>query len=288
MTAVPSAGLAARMVKAELRRTLSVRMWWALLIPVVLLSLSINVFGGVFSSSLSGVGGETPGVLLASLAYSLSLGSVFAAVHGAVQSSGEFRHRTITTTYLTGGRVPVLLARSGVAAAVGALYALGSVAFGLLAGLLGQGSATFPSAGPLLGLIGTGIAVCALWAVLGVAVGTLMTNQAGAVVLLLVYVLAIENVLSLILKSGSGSGLDAGPPAIARITSYLPANAGDVALYDIPAVVLAGPRYGRDAVESLAGVASPPPGWASLVVLALWAGAGIAAAWVVGERRDIT
>jgi hypothetical protein len=282
------APIASRMLRAELRRTTSVRMWWVLLIPVVLLALSINVFGGVFSSSLSGFGGETPGVLLASLAYSLSLGSVFAAVHGAVQASGEFRHRTITTTYLTGGRVPVLLARCAVGAAVGAVYALGTLAFGLVAGLFGQGSATFPSPGPLFGLIGSGIAVCALWAVLGVAVGTLVTNQAGAVVLLLVYVLAIENVLSLILRSGADAGLGTGPPAIARITSYLPGNAADVALYDIPAVELAGPRYGNQAVESLAGVASPPPGWACLIVLALWAGAGVAAAWVVGARRDVT
>jgi ABC-2 type transport system permease protein len=280
---LPTAGV----LRAEALKALSVRTWWALAIPVGLLAVMVNLFGGLFSSAVAGVGGADgiPGILLASLAYALSLTTVFAALHGVVLATAEFRHRTVSTTYLLAGRVPTLLAKAAVAAGGGAAYALLGIVLGLLAGLLGQGAAPLPSVGGLLALSATGIVVCALWSVLGVALGTLVVNQAGAVVALLVYVLAVENLVSLILRSGTEEGR--APPAIARVTSFLPANAGDVALYGRPARELGG-RFAPSIVEGLAGVAAPPPAWGALLVLVVWAGAGLAVAWVVGGRRDVT
>lgn len=278
---LPTAGV----LRAEALKALSVRTWWALAIPVALLAVMVNLFGGLFSSAVAGVGDGLPGILLVSLAYALSLTTVFAALHGVVLATSEFRHRTVTTTYLLAGRVPTLLAKSAVAAGVGAAYALLAIVLGLLAGLLGQGAAPLPSVGGILALGGIGILVCALWAVLGVALGTLVVNQAGAVVALLVYVLAVENLVSLILRSGTEEG--SAPTAIARLTSFLPANAGDIALYDLPAQELGG-RFASSIVEGLAGVAVPPPAWGALLVLVVWAGAGVALAWVVGGRRDVT
>lgn len=278
---LPTAGV----LRAEALKALSVRTWWALAIPVALLAVMVNLFGGLFSSAVAGVGDGLPGILLASLAYALSLTTVFAALHGVVLATSEFRHRTVTTTYLLAGRVPTLLAKSAVAAGVGAAYALLAIVLGLLAGMLGQGAAPLPSVGGILASSGIGILVCALWAVLGVALGTLVVNQAGAVVALLVYVLAVENLVSLILRSGAEEG--SAPTAIARLTSFLPANAGDIALYDLPAQELGG-RFASSIVEGLAGVAGPPPAWGALLVLVVWAGAGVAVAWVVDGRRDVT
>jgi len=283
MTVVlPSAGV----LRGEALKVLSVRSWWALALPVAALALSVNVFGGLFAAAVGGGLDEgLPGVLPVSLAYSLGLTSVFAAVHGVVIATAEFRHRTVSTTYLVGGRVPVLLAKAAVAAGFGGVYALLTAVVGLPAGLLGQGAARLSSIGVLLGVIGTGIVVCALWSVLGVALGTVVVNQAGAMVGLLVYVLVLENLLSLVLRSGTDS--DRAPGGVARLSSFLPANAGDIALYDLPARELGG-RFGGTVVESLAGVAGPPPGWGALLVLLVWTGAGTALAWVVGDRRDVT
>ncbi|GAA4549288.1 hypothetical protein [Pseudonocardia xishanensis] len=278
---LPTPGL----LRSEALKTLSVRSWWALALPVAALALSVNVFGGLFGAAVGGLRDEAAGILPASLAYSLSLASVFAAVHGVVVATAEFRHRTVSGTYLVGGRVPVLLAKSAVAAGTGAVYALLTAVLGLLAGLLGQGAARLPSVGVLLAVVGIGIAVCALWSVLGVALGTTVVNQAGAVVGLLVYVLLLENLLSLVLRSGTEDGR--APAAVARLSSFLPANAGDIALFDLPARQLGG-RFGPSIVESLAGVAGPPPGWGALLVLLVWTAAGLALAGVVGERRDIT
>ncbi|MCE0765228.1 hypothetical protein LWC35_20320 [Pseudonocardia kujensis] len=278
---LPTAGV----LRAEALKALSVRTWWALAIPVGLLAVMVNLFGGLFSSAVAGVGDGLPGILLASLAYALSLTSVFAALHGVVLATAEFRHRTVATTYLLAGRVPTLLAKAAVAAGVGAAYALLAIVLGLLAGLLGQGAAPLPSVGGIVALSVIGIVVSALWAVLGVALGTVLVNQAGAVVVLLVYVLAAENLVSLILRSGTEDG--SAPTAIARLTSFLPANAGDVALYGLPAQELGG-RFASSIVEGLAGVAGPPPVWGALLVLLVWTGAGLAVAWVVGGRRDVT
>jgi len=273
-------------LRGEALKVLSVRSWWALALPVAALALSVNVFGGLFAAAVGGGLDEgLPGVLPVSLAYSLGLTSVFAAVHGVVIATAEFRHRTVSTTYLVGGRVPVLLAKAAVAAGFGGVYALLTAVVGLPAGLLGQGAARLSSIGVLLGVIGTGIVVCALWSVLGVALGTVVVNQAGAMVGLLVYVLVLENLLSLVLRSGTDP--DRAPGGVARLSSFLPANAGDIALYDLPARELGG-RFGGTVVESLAGVAGPPPGWGALLVLLVWTGAGTALAWVVGDRRDVT
>ncbi|WP_214371106.1 ABC transporter permease [Pseudonocardia sp. H11422] len=275
------------LLRAEVRKIVSTRLWWALLIPVSLLTVSINLFGGVVGMGLGDVGGDRSPVLLASLAYALGLAGVFAAVHGIVSAAGEFRHGTITTTYLTaGGRGRVLVAKMATAGMVGVGYAATAVLLGLVAGLIGQGEARPPATGALATVAGTGVLVCLLWSVIGVALGTMVSNQVAALVVGLVYILVGENVLSVVLTSG-GDRL-AEPSAFGRLTAYLPVNAGDIALYDLPARELAGEQFGGLVVEQLVGVAAPPPGWVALLVLAVWAGAAAATGWMVGSRRDVT
>ena len=99
--------------------------------------------------------------------------------------------------------------------------------------------------------------------------------------MLLVYLQVGELVLAAVLNN---SGSD----ALARLTPYLPGNAGDVAIYDFPARALAGPDYADRVVEQLAGVTAPPPWWGALSVLAGWAALAAVLAWTVGDRRDIT
>lgn len=269
------------LLRAEFRKVSSTRLWWGLLVPVAVLSMLINLFGGLFTASLASVheGTGVPPLLLGSLAYALTLTTVFAAVHGIVAAAGEFRHRTATTTYLTApGRGPVLIAKMLVAGAVGALYAAVAVLVGVLGGLLS--GAGFPDVGALLATTLVGVLVAALWGMLGVALGTVLSNQVTVLVVTLVYVLIGEALLSALLNASA-------TPVVARFTPYLPVNAGDVAVYDIPARVLAGPEATR-IIETLAGVTAPPPWWGALLVLTAWTAAAAATAWVIGSRRDIT
>lgn len=270
--------MTAGLLRAEFRKIFSTRLWWALLAPVVLLSLMINLFGGLFSAGITaGADGPLP-FLLASMAYALVLTNVFAAVHGVVATAGEFRHRTVTTTYLTAaGRGGVLAAKMVSSAAIGMLYATVAVLVGAIAGLLGESGV--PPMDALLTVAFIGVLTGGLWAALGAALGTIISNQAGVVVVLLLYMLIGENLISLLISNAD---------AVASLTSYLPANAGEVALYDIPAQVLLGAGQGAAAVEGLAGVTSPPAWWGALLVLAAWTAAAAGAGWVIGDRRDVT
>lgn len=270
------------LLRAEVRKAASTKLWWGLLIPVAVLSVLVNLFGGLFTGALSTVDQQQVPVLLGSLAYSLGLTSVFAAVYGMVATATEFRHRTISTTYLTAaGRGRVLLAKMAVSAAVGALYALVTVLVGVLGGLAGQGGTAFPPAGSLLAVAAVGVVVAALWSGLGAALGTVVANLVVVLVCALVYILLGELLVSALLNSSD-------VPAIARLSAYLPVSAGEVALYGIPAEVLAGPGDAPAVVALLAGVTAPPPWWGALLVLATWTAAVASTGWVIGARRDVT
>jgi ABC-2 type transport system permease protein len=257
-------------LRAEWRRVATTRLWWALLIPVAVLAVLVNLFGGLLGAGLGDTGGDFP-VLPASVAFTLTLTVVFAAVYGTVTAAGEFRHRTVTTAYLAaGGRGRVLVGKLVAGACVGALYALVAVLVGVAVGLLGQGTGRVSGAETLVGVAAVGITVAALWGAIGAAVGVLFANQVGALVVLLVYLQVGELVLAAVL------------------TPYLPGNSGDVAIYDVPARALAGPGFADRIVEQLAGVTAPPPWWGALSVLAGWAALAAVLAWTVGDRRDVT
>jgi ABC-2 type transport system permease protein len=267
-------------VRSEFRKVVSTKLWWGLLIPVGLLSSVINLFGGVFTSAFPEV--EQLPLLLGSLAYALGMTGVFAAVQGVVAAAGEHRHRTITTTYLTShGRTQVLLAKMLVSAGVGACYAAATVFTGSLAGLAADSGAAFPDAGSLAITAAIGVAVSALWGALGAAFGTAVSNQVSALVALLLYLMVGELLVGAMLAGAESD-------AVRGLSSYLPGNAGEVAVYGIPAREIAGPVTGPQVVEILAGVTAPPPWGVALLALAAWTAAVGAAGWLVGARRDIT
>jgi hypothetical protein len=270
------------LLRAEVRKTASVRLWWALLVPAVLLAVLVGVFSGVFTVVLGvppAVGDGLP-LLVAAQAYALGVAAVLAALHGAVATAGEFRHRTVTTTYLTApGRAPVLVAQALLAAAVGAGYAVAVSVAAVLAGVVARGGERLPALADLLLVAGIGAAVCALWGALGAALGVLAGNQVGAVVGLLGWTQLAEPLLSLLLSAND---------ALAPVTAYLPVNAGETALYTIPAAALGGSVPGSSLVGAAAGVTGPLPWPAALAVLAGWAVVAVLVAARTAGRRDVT
>jgi hypothetical protein len=267
------------LVRAEFRKAFSTKLWWALLVPVVVVSVLVNLSGRLFAAitadEQSGVG--VP-IVLGTLAYALASTSIFGVIYGLVTATAEFRHRTITTTYITArGRGRVLAAKAVCTAAIGALYAAVAVVVGVPAGLV-VGSA-LPGVGALAALTAVGLVVAALWAVLGTALGTVISNQAAALVVTLLYLLVAEALLALLLGSSDN-------PVVARLAAYLPGKAGSVAGYDVAGRALLGD--GAQLAGTLALVSSPPPWWGALLVLAAWTAAAMATAQVVARRRDIT
>lgn len=276
----------AAVLAGEVRRTTSTRTWWLLLIPVVLLALAMSLFGSLITLLVPAATETSAILMLTGLASALGMTAIVGAAFGALLAASEYRHRTITLAFLTGSRSQVLAAKAVVAAVVAALYGLVVALLGPLVGGAVLGGQQLPAVGQLFGIGAIGILVCALWGVLGVAVGTLVPNQPGAVSLTVGYLLIGENLLSAVLESGGAPGAD--PSVFARITSFLPGNAGDLALYEVPVSAAGTGPQTRTVLEFLAGVSAPPPGWVALLVLAAWAAAGVALAVVVGGRRDIT
>ncbi|ANY07652.1 hypothetical protein [Pseudonocardia sp. HH130630-07] len=268
----------------EARRTTSTRLWWLLLLPVLLLALAMSLFGGLMTLFAPAASDTSAILVLTGLASVLSMTAVVGAAFGALLAAGEYRHRTITLAFLTGSRLQVLAAKAVVAAVVAGGYGLVVAVLGPLLGGAVLGGQDLPSWGEVLVLGAVGVLVCALWGVLGVALGTLVPNQPGAVALAVGWLMVGENLLAAALQAGDSA---AGEPSVfARLTAFLPGNAGDVALYEVPVgAVGAG---GSSVLEFLAGVSAPPPGWVAVLVLAAWTAAAVAVAAVVGGRRDIT
>jgi ABC-2 type transport system permease protein len=268
----------AALVRAEVRKVASTRLWWVLLVPAAVLSVLVGVFSGVFTLALGAApdAGAALPLTIASLAYALAVAAVAAALHGAVATAGEFRHRTVTTTYLAApGRGPVLLAQMLTCAGVGAGYGVAVAALGVAAGLLARGGARMPGPGALLLVVAIGAVVCALWGALGAALGVLAAHQAGVAVGLLGWVLVAEPLLSVLLAAHG---------TLAPLTAWLPANAGETALYTVPAAVLGDPGL----VGPAAGVTGPLPWPAAVAVLAGWTALAAAAATARARTRDVT
>ncbi|MBI2756762.1 MAG: ABC transporter permease subunit [Chloroflexi bacterium] len=184
------------------------------------------------------------------------LGTLFAALLGALSITSEFRHGTIRPTFLVTprrGRV--------VAAKVMASMLIGST-FGLLAAALalGVGSVAFATRGLEIRLDGGDYALllagsaaaAALWAGIGVGLGALVRSQVPTVVGIATWLLFVE-------------GLLIGDLGFGDVGRFTPGALGKAAT-------------GQDPLLA--------PGLAVLL-LALYAVASTAAGWVSTERRDV-
>ncbi len=126
-------------------------------------------------------------------------GYLFALLLGVLMVTTEFRHKTVTTAFLVTPRRPRLVAGKLVTAAVlGAGLALLMVAVSLLAGgltLVARGGSFSALAHQVPAVLPGMVLVFALFGVLGVGVGSLLTNQVAAIVVVLGWFLILENIL---------------------------------------------------------------------------------------------
>lgn len=214
------------LVRAELRKVLSTRLWWGLLIGALAFSaLQSGVTSG-FSGVEAGPGQPAlPGLETAEAVrsvYPLSMVTgtyMFALVLGITGMTGEYRYQTITSTFLVSPRrARVVVAKILAHALVGAAFAVA----GLLAVLV-VGGTVMSLRGYDLGLdaerlwptMGLAVLAIAIWTVVGIGVGTLIRSQVVAIVLALLFTFLIEPLVSL---AAAAAGLD-------EVARWLPGNA---------------------------------------------------------------
>lgn len=214
------------LLRAEVRKIRSTRLWWALLLGAVLFSVVQAVANAFFAGVEPGAGQpalpgpETAEGLRTVYVSSMFSGTyLFALVLGITGMTGEYRYQTITSTFLVSPRrsrvvVAKLLAHLG----AGMLYGVVALGFTVLAGM-----AVLAVRGVDLGLDAErlwstavlAVLAVGIWAVLGVGVGTLVRNQVAAVVIAVVWTFLVEPLATFALASAD---LDAA-------VKWLPTNA---------------------------------------------------------------
>jgi ABC-2 type transport system permease protein len=199
-----------RLVSTEILKIRSTRSWWVMLIAMVVLIVAITAFSAAFAGRTLQGAPPLPGPDDPAMARSLytggltSFGYVFTLALGVLVICTEFRHQTVTPTFLaTPRRYRVILVK-WVAAAL----------FGILFGVVGVLSSTVTAAlvftmrGYDVDLLGDGVpralalAVLgfAVWAVLGVGLGTLLRNQVVALLVGVGFTALIEPIISAVLS----------------------------------------------------------------------------------------
>ena len=200
-----------RAIGSEFQKVFTTRIWWLLAILlaayVALMAGGLGAFFGWATANpdaAASVGNNTalpPGLDLAPLLYSFasSIGYVFPVLLGALAVTGEFRHKTLTPTFLAEPqRTSVLSAKFLSELVVGA--GLGVVAFAVSVGagaaaLAGFGLDTGLDSSDTWALVGRGILAMALWGAIGVGLGTLVTNQVAAIVIVIAFTQFVEPIL---------------------------------------------------------------------------------------------
>lgn len=191
-------------IRAEFLKLVTTRMWWILLIVLVAyVAFTASILAIAFSTGLASADPSAPQLpadALPPVIYSIahSIGYVFPLLIGTLAVTGEFRHQTLTPTFLaTPRRGRVLVAKLFVLAILGALYGVAAVisAVGPGAGILSIDGVTGFDDNEIWLMLARAVLAMALWAIIGVGVGTLIPNQVAAIVVVLAFTQFVEPIL---------------------------------------------------------------------------------------------
>ncbi|QTE28296.1 ABC transporter permease subunit [Pengzhenrongella sicca] len=256
-----------RVARSEWSKFASLKSSWITILAAVVVIVGFAVLAtAVTSGDVAGPpGGGGGGGQMASDPTSLSLAGaslaqIILGILGILVISGEYSSGMIRATLAAvPRRLPVLWGKAAVIGLVSLVVSVPSVliAFFLGQAILGDGAnVSFSDDGVAQAVLGTGAYLAAV-ALLGVALGALLRNAAGAIGALFVLLLLAPSLLGLVLPSSWEDS----------ILPYLPSNAGAAFTSVVP----------TDGLLSTGGGAAVLVAW--IVVL-------LGAAAVLIKRRD--
>jgi ABC-2 type transport system permease protein len=252
-----------RLLFGELRKLRTTRLWlWMLLgacaVTAIFLSFLISLDGsqGNPNPPLSTVEGQR------TMFSSVGAANVFVLILGIIAVTGEFRHQTVTPTFLaTPHRGRVVIAKLVTYLVVGAAYGVVVMALALgIAGIWLSAKGIDLATGELPATVGAIVLSMAVYAVLGVGVGALIRNQIAAVVGALVYLNVVEAFLGVL-------------PGVKDVYPYLPGGANNALI-----------ETGQPGVQGL-NLLEPWQG--GLLLVGYGVAFSVVGSWLA-VRRDIT
>ncbi|MGI8644728.1 MAG: hypothetical protein ACR2JD_00140 [Nocardioides sp.] len=183
-------------IRSELLKFFTTRLWWGMAIAVFVAGAGFALLFGLLltSESLADAAGGPGGIptgddlQIANSVYTggLSVGYLLMLCIGVLQIGMEYRHKTLTGTFLAEPRraramLAKVVALLGIAAGYGLLSLLGSVSVGALVLNL-RGADAFPST-EVVRTLALSLLVLGLWALIGLGLGILIPNQVAALMI---------------------------------------------------------------------------------------------------------
>lgn len=271
-----------RAARAEISKLLSTSTWWIL--ALVLLLYVGSTSGGlaaVFAASATGsLPGEAaspalPEDAIPPLIYSLAtaIGYVIPLLIGVLMVTTEFRHQTLTPTFLATPRRGAALGGKLLAAVpVGALFGLVAVVASVLPGAIALAAVGADAALDQVdtwAMTARMVLAFVLWVLIGVGVGALVRNQVAAIVIVLAFTQFVEPI---------GRTVSSFVEGVSNVTAFLPGAASDGLV-------------GASLYTSIPGMAAPEglelAWWASGLVLLGYAVVLVTLGHITSWRRDV-
>lgn len=202
-------------IRSEVRKIFSTRLWWGMALGMALLAAGISAG---FSALVGTTFGEGPNadagnpfaqmtIGTAQLIYNAGLVQTFTTLFplslGVMLITTEYRHQTITATFLSTPRRWVVLVSKMVAVAVIAVvyavvHAASSIAGGVAVLTLAKHTDTLLGEPQVWQSIGTGAVAFVVWTLLGFGFGMLVRNQIAAVLIAVGFTLVGQIALNII------------------------------------------------------------------------------------------
>ena len=262
-------------IRAEFRKFFTTRLWWGMGIATFVAGAGFSLLLAVIFTlgSVQSQPGMPNGIALTRIVFTggISVGYLLTLAVGVMTIGAEYRHKTITSTFLSNPRRTVVMSAKVVSLLViGAFYGLISLLGSVVVGasvLVLRGEHPFADSG-IWRTLALALLALGLWALIGLGVGILVPNQVAALLIAIGVAWIVEPIAGVLL------GLFATGK---EIVPYLPTQATQAMLNTSSA-------FGAPSTDPTTTMTW----WVAAVVLAAYAVvmAGVGSALTV--RRDIS
>ncbi|WP_068271458.1 ABC transporter permease [Aldersonia kunmingensis] len=185
---------------SESRKVTTLNFWWALPIAPIVVGMFASAIYAALADSLDPYGdsGLSTGAATIGIYFALAWVILFAGIFGAVNAGTDFRHKTLTPTFLVAPRRDsVVASKLIVTAVVGLAYGVLAEAAGVICmSLFGGGRVEW--SGTFAAVLAAGLVATVCWALIGAGLGLLLASPIGAALALVAWYLVGEITVSTI------------------------------------------------------------------------------------------